>query len=104
MRSTRSAEMPAFVNQSRMKTCAALSGAEVRVDVKDTGMGIPEQDLSRIFERFYRVDKARSRELGGTGLGLAIVKHIVAGSGGRIWVESRRQRGSTFTFTLKPVA
>ena len=86
---------------------AALSGGEVLVEVKDTGMGIPENDLSRIFERFYRVDKARSRELGGTGLGLAIVKHIIAGLGGRVWVERRHLRkaggGSTFSFTLKPV-
>ncbi len=75
---------------------------EVRVDVKDTGIGIPPQDMPRIFERFYRVDKARSRELGGTGLGLAIVKHIVQGLNGRVWVESIPSRGSTFSFTLKP--
>ena len=60
----------------------------VRVAVADTGAGIPERDLARIFERFYRVDRARSRALGGTGLGLAIVKHLVQGQGGEITVES----------------
>ncbi len=72
----------------------------VRVAVADTGAGIPERDLARIFERFYRVDRARSRALGGTGLGLAIVKHLVQGQGGEITVESELGRGSTFSFTL----
>jgi two-component system phosphate regulon sensor histidine kinase PhoR len=72
----------------------------VRVDVADTGMGIPERDLGRIFERFYRVDQARSRSQGGTGLGLAIVKHLVQSLGGEIQVESQLGRGSTFSFTL----
>jgi two-component system phosphate regulon sensor histidine kinase PhoR len=72
----------------------------VRVDVSDTGVGIPERDLGRIFERFYRVDKARSRSQGGTGLGLAIVKHLVQSMGGEIRVESQLGRGSTFSFTL----
>jgi two-component system phosphate regulon sensor histidine kinase PhoR len=72
----------------------------VRVDVADTGMGIPERDLSRIFERFYRVDPARSRSQGGTGLGLAIVKHLVQSLGGEIQVESQLGRGSTFSFSL----
>jgi two-component system phosphate regulon sensor histidine kinase PhoR len=72
----------------------------VRIDVADTGMGIPERDLSRIFERFYRVDQARSRSQGGTGLGLAIVKHLVQSLGGEIEVESQLGRGSTFSFTL----
>ncbi len=75
-------------------------GDFVRVRVRDTGIGIPEDDLARIFERFYRVDKARSRELGGTGLGLSIVKHLVQQLGGEISVESEVGRGSTFSFTL----
>jgi len=74
---------------------------EVAVRVEDTGIGIPPEDRERIFERFYRVDKARSRELGGTGLGLAIVKHLVQGQGGEIaLVESQPGEGSVFRFTL----
>ena len=72
----------------------------VELSVTDTGMGIPEIDRPRVFERFYRVDKARSRELGGTGLGLAIVKHIVEGLGGRVWVEANTPTGSRFVVRL----
>jgi two-component system phosphate regulon sensor histidine kinase PhoR len=72
----------------------------VEVFVRDTGAGIPPEDLPRLFERFYRVDKARSRELGGTGLGLAIVKHLVRAHGGEVRVESQLGQGSTFVFTL----
>ncbi|MCX6606673.1 MAG: ATP-binding protein, partial [Acidobacteria bacterium] len=68
--------------------------------VQDSGIGIPPEDLSRLFERFYRVDKARSRELGGTGLGLAIVKHLVKAQGGEVRVQSEVGRGSEFSFTL----
>lgn len=75
----------------------------VAVTVADTGIGIPRGNLFRLFERFYRVDKARSRELGGTGLGLSIVKHIVERHGGAVSVESEVGRGSRFTFTI-PVA
>lgn len=72
----------------------------IDLSVADTGIGIPEQDRPRVFERFYRVDKARSRELGGTGLGLAIVKHIVEGHGGQVWVEANRPQGSRFVVRL----
>lgn len=72
-----------------------------RVEVKDAGIGIPSRDLERIFQRFYRVDKARSRDKGGTGLGLAIARQIVDRLGGRIWALSEGEgKGSTFSFTL----
>jgi two-component system phosphate regulon sensor histidine kinase PhoR len=79
------------------------AGGFVRVAVADTGIGIPDADRTRIFERFYRVDKARSRALGGTGLGLSIAKHLVQSMGGEISVESTLGAGSTFTFTLPRV-
>lgn len=73
---------------------------EVEISVKDDGIGIPKEDLLRVFERFYRVDKGRSHELGGTGLGLSIVKHLVQAHGGRVWAESQFGEDSTFYFTL----
>jgi two-component system phosphate regulon sensor histidine kinase PhoR len=73
---------------------------EIEVSVWDNGIGVPQEDLPRIFERFYRVDKGRSQELGGTGLGLSIVKHLAQAHGGRVWAESRLGEGSTFYFTF----
>jgi two-component system phosphate regulon sensor histidine kinase PhoR len=84
----------------RIRVGAQLLESEVEFSVKDFGPGIAFEHLERIFERFYRVDKARSRESGGTGLGLAIVKHIVQAHGGRIWAESELGSGATFHFTL----
>lgn len=83
-------------------TLGAKPSADQRVAVyvRDTGIGIPQEDIPRLFERFYRVDKARSREMGGTGLGLSIVKHLVKAHGGEVAVETAVERGSTFTFTL----
>jgi len=72
----------------------------VEAIVSDTGIGIPAEELPRIFERFYRVDKGRSREQGGTGLGLSIVKHIIESHGGRVSVQSEIGRGSRFSFFL----
>lgn len=79
---------------------AEASGGWLTLAVEDTGRGIPPEDLPRVFERFYRVDKARSREQGGTGLGLAIAKHILEAHGGSVSVESEPGRGSTFRVRL----
>jgi two-component system, OmpR family, sensor histidine kinase SenX3 len=73
---------------------------EIVVRISDTGIGIPEKNLARIFERFYRVDKARSKETGGTGLGLSIVRHVAENHGGRVTVESALGEGSAFTIYL----
>ena len=73
---------------------------KIEIFVQDDGPGIPPESLDRVFERFYRVDKARSREQGGTGLGLSIVKHIVQSHGGKVWVKSEPGKGATFSFTL----
>jgi two-component system phosphate regulon sensor histidine kinase PhoR len=86
--------------RGQIAVSAEARDAEVVFTVADTGIGIPKADQPRIFERFYRVDAARSRELGGTGLGLSIAKHIVEVHGGRIWVESEVGRGSQFHFSI----
>jgi two-component system phosphate regulon sensor histidine kinase PhoR len=78
-------------------------GDNILVEVADDGIGIKEEDLLRIYERFYRVDKSRSRHEGGSGLGLAIVKHIVEAHGGNLHVRSTLDEGTTFSFTLKKV-
>jgi len=84
----------------RIRVGARLLEDEVEFSVRDFGPGMASEHLNRIFERFYRIDKARSRESGGTGLGLAIVKHIVQAHGGRIWAESELGAGAAFHFTL----
>jgi two-component system phosphate regulon sensor histidine kinase PhoR len=84
----------------RVRITCSLSPEMATIEVADTGLGIPRDDLPRIFERFYRVDKARSRELGGTGLGLSIVKHLVSSLRGQISVTSRLGSGSRFTVKL----
>jgi two-component system phosphate regulon sensor histidine kinase PhoR len=86
--------------QKTVQLEALYAGKEVRIRIEDHGIGIEKKHLSRLFERFYRVDKARSRALGGTGLGLAIVKHIAQAHGGQVTVQSALGTGSTFTIHL----
>lgn len=86
--------------RGKITLSAEVKGNEVIVTVSDTGIGIPRADQPRIFERFYRVDVARSREAGGTGLGLSIAKHLVEVHGGRLWVESEVGKGSSFHFSV----
>jgi two-component system sensor histidine kinase SenX3 len=85
---------------STVEVRAVTNGRTVDLEVEDHGIGIPSADLERIFERFYRVDQARSRQTGGTGLGLAIVRHVATNHEGEIRVESRAGEGSTFTLRL----
>jgi two-component system sensor histidine kinase SenX3 len=85
---------------STVQVEAVVDGSWVELVVRDQGIGIPARDLDRIFERFYRVDKARSRATGGTGLGLSIVRHVATNHGGTVSVESREGEGSTFTLRL----
>lgn len=86
--------------QGSVKVTLEEIGEQIKISVLDTGLGIPQEDLERIFERFYRVDKARSRQLGGTGLGLSIVKHLVEAQGGHVFVESQVGKGTNFSFTI----
>jgi two-component system, OmpR family, phosphate regulon sensor histidine kinase PhoR len=84
----------------RVSVYVRANASQVSVDIEDTGIGIPASSLPRVFERFYRVDRSRSREMGGTGLGLAIVKHVMRAHGGTVEVRSEEGRGSMFTITL----
>jgi two-component system, OmpR family, sensor histidine kinase SenX3 len=85
---------------SAVEVAAAAAGGWVEVCVRDRGIGIPARDLERVFERFYRVDRARSRDTGGTGLGLSIVRHVATNHGGEVLVDSQEGVGSTFTLRL----
>jgi two-component system sensor histidine kinase SenX3 len=83
-----------------VQVIARIRGGTVEIAVRDHGIGIPKRDLERVFERFYRVDRARSRETGGTGLGLAIVNHVAANHGGRCTVTSTEGEGSEFVLSF----
>jgi two-component system sensor histidine kinase SenX3 len=87
-------------NDSSVHVVVRQGDGVIEIDVADHGIGIPSRDLERIFERFYRVDRARSRDTGGTGLGLAIVRHVAGNHGGEVLVTSREGQGSTFTLRL----
>jgi two-component system phosphate regulon sensor histidine kinase PhoR len=92
-----------YTAQGYVCLSARLENEDIRIEFRDTGSGIPAESLPRIFDRFYRVDKARSREQGGTGLGLGIVKLIIEGAGGKIEVSSKLGEGTTFTCFLPTV-
>jgi two-component system phosphate regulon sensor histidine kinase PhoR len=89
--------------RGRISVSAVAEDGEVVIEVTDDGIGIPPQDLARIFERFYRVDRSRSREMGGTGLGLSIVKHVAQVHGGSIEVSSTPGTGSSFRLRIPAV-
>lgn len=90
-----------YSETGNIKIVTEIINEKVKISIQDSGLGIADVDLSRIFERFYRVDKARSKDAGGTGLGLAIVKHIVEAHGSKIEVSSKMGKGSTFSFSLR---
>ena len=89
-----------YTERGGISISAKEDGDFLQIAVADTGIGIPEKDMPRLFERFYRVDKARSKELGGTGLGLSIVKHIVYAHNGKVRVQSAQGKGSIFSFSI----
>ena len=89
-----------YTEKGSVRISCKKTGKYIEINVKDTGIGIPEESKERIFERFYRVDKGRSRKAGGTGLGLSIVKHIVFLYNGKLWVESKMGKGSKFVILL----
>ena len=89
-----------YTDQGKIQISIKKADANIRVSIRDTGIGIPKKHLSRIFERFYVVDKSRSRTLGGTGLGLSIVKHIVFLHDGSMSVDSEPGKGTTFIIDL----
>ncbi|MBI3722042.1 MAG: hypothetical protein HY248_05765, partial [Fimbriimonas ginsengisoli] len=93
-----------YTSEGSVQVRLRKEGGEAVLEVQDSGIGIGSEHLPRIFERFYRVDKGRSRSTGGTGLGLSIVKHIVEAHGGTVQVESALNQGSTFTVRLPIVA
>ncbi len=90
-----------YTEQGKVEVLIEEDSKYGKIIIRDTGIGIPQEDIDRVFERFYRVDKARSRVVGGTGLGLAIVKHIVEAHNSRIEVKSELGVGSEFSFRLK---
>jgi signal transduction histidine kinase len=89
-----------YTAQGKIKVRLIRLDKEVQVDVQDTGCGIPESAIDKLFTEFYRVDSAMNQEIKGTGLGLAMVRSIVAAHKGKIWVESKVGSGTTFSFTL----
>jgi signal transduction histidine kinase len=99
--------LPTFIKSTppngRVVISARQTNGEVEVCIADNGPGIAAEHLPHVFERFYRADKARSREMGGTGLGLSIVKHIEQAHGEKVWAESELEKGSRFYFTVMKV-
>ena len=104
VKTLRKAQVEIDEGRSRKRISSRLSIDAVEVSIADTGTGIPEQVIPRLTERFYRVDKARSRDLGGTGLGLAIVKHIAQAHGARLKIESTLHKGTAISVLLPAVA